>query len=207
MVLLMKKLLSILFFSMLALNVACADDLFKLIESEEDPKSIISSDPNYDFEKALAKEVNDLSMYLGQSKNDKKIPLVGMFYQTLQSNSSKLDELSVNNEDHFKVSGCRSQSCSEKSLLWIDKKNKIVIGVMLHYFIDNKATSKDENYLLIFSKKINSVEDFPDDFKSTLKTWVSSLVQYDYETKKNIPLRPTVINFINSKNKRITISK
>ena len=146
-------------------------------------------------------------MYLGQSKNDKKIPLVGMFYQTLQSNSSKFDELSVNNEGHFKVSGCRSQSCSEKSLLWIDKKNKIVIGVMLHYFLDSKATSKDENYLLIFSKKINSVEDFPDDFKSTLKTWVSSLIQYDYETKKNIPLRPTVINFINSKNKRITISK
>ena len=87
------------------------------------------------------------------------------------------------------------------------KKNKIVVGVMLHYFLDSKATSKDENYLLIFSKKINSVEDFPDDLKSTLKTWVSSLIQYDYETKKNIPLRPAVINFINSTNKRITSSK
>ena len=70
----MKKLLLVLAFSLLALNVAYADDLFKLIEREEDPKSIISSDPNYDFEKALANEVNDLSMYLGQSKKDKKIP-------------------------------------------------------------------------------------------------------------------------------------
>ena len=28
----------------------------------------------YDFEKALAKEVNDLLIYLGQSKNDEKFP-------------------------------------------------------------------------------------------------------------------------------------
>jgi hypothetical protein len=203
----MKKILPIIFFSLLWFIPVIADDLFKLIEREEDPKSIISSDPNYDFEKALAKEVNDLSMYLGYSRNDKKIPLVGMFYETLQSNSSKLDELSFNNEDHFIVSGCRSQSCSEKSLLWIDKKNKIVVGVMLHYFLDSKATSKDENYLLIFSKKINSVEDLPDDFKFALNAWISDLTQYDYETEKDIPLRPTVVNFINKKNKRIAVSE
>jgi hypothetical protein len=203
----MKKILPIIFFSLLWFIPVIADDLFKLIEREEDPKSIISSDPNYDFEKALAKEVNDLSMYLGYSRNDKKIPLVGMFYETLQSNSSKLDELSFNNEDHFIVSGCRSQSCSEKSLLWIDKKNKIVVGVMLHYFLDSKATSKDENYLLIFSKKINSVEDLPDDFKFALNAWISNLTQYDYETEKDIPLRPTVVNFINKKNKRIAVSE
>ena len=203
----MKKILSLIFLTLFFSNTAFSDNLFKLIEREEDPKSIISSDPNYDFEKALAKEVNDLSMYLGYSRNDKKIPLVGMFYETLQSNSSKLDELSFNNEDHFIVSGCRSQSCSEKSLLWIDKKNKIVVGVMLHYFLDSKATSKDENYLLIFSKKINSVEDLPDDFKFALNAWISNLTQYDYETKKDLPLRPTVVNFINSKNKRIAVSE
>ena len=202
----MKKLLSLIFLTLLVSNMAFSDNLFKLIELDGDPKSIISYDPNYDFEKALAKEVNDLSMYLGQSKNDEKIPLVGMFYQTLQSNSSKLNELSANNEDHFIVSGCRRQSCSEKSLLWIDKKNKIVISAMLHYFLDTQASSIDENYLLIFSKKINSIEDLPDDFKSTLKTWISSLTQYDYDTGKDKPLIPTVINFINSKNEIIALA-
>lgn len=203
----MKKILSLIVLTLFFSNTAFSDNLFKLIEREEDPKSIISSDPNYDFEKALAKEVNDLSMYLGQSKNDEKIPLVGMFYQTLQSNSSKLNELSVNNGDHFIVSGCRRQSCSEKSLLWIDKKNKVVISAMLHYFLDTQATSIDENYLLIFSKKINSIEDLPEDFKLTLKTWISSLTQYDYDTGKDKPLIPTVINFINSKNERIAVKE
>ena len=110
-----KKLLSILVFSLLGLNVAYADDLFKLIEREEDPKSIISSDPNYDFEKALAKEVNDLLIYLGQSKNDEKISLVDIFYQSLQTNSSEFHEVWVNNEEYFVVSGCQKQSCHKKS--------------------------------------------------------------------------------------------
>ena len=72
----MKKLLAIMVLGLLWIIPVSADDLFKLIEREEakqTPKSIIKTDPNYDFKKELAKEVNDLSMYLGQTRNDEKI--------------------------------------------------------------------------------------------------------------------------------------
>jgi hypothetical protein len=201
----MKKLLAVIVLGLLWIIPVSADDLFKLIEREEAPKSIITPDPNYDFKKELAKEVNDLSMYLGQTRNDEKIPLVKMFYQTLQSNNVNLKEISKKNKDYFVVSGCRPQSCSEKSLLWIDKTNKIVIGAMVHYFLDSKASSKDETYLLIFSKKIDLVEDLPKQFKDDLKFWISQRTEYDFNDGKIKALKPTIINFINSKNQRSDI--
>ena len=204
----MKKLLAIVVLGLLWIIPVSADDLFKLIEREEakqTPKSIIKTDPNYDFKKELAKEVNDLSMYLGQTRNDEKIPLVKMFYQTLQSNNVNLKEISKKNKDYFVVSGCRPQSCSEKSLLWIDKTNKIVIGSMVHYFLDSKASSKDETYLLIFSKKIDLVEDLPKQFKDDLKFWIYKRTEYDFNDGKIKALKPTIINFINSKNQRSDI--
>ena len=201
----MKKLFAFLVLGLMWIIPVSADDLFKLIEREEAPKSIIKPDPNYDFKKELAKEVNDLSMYLGQTRNDEKIPLVKMFYQTLQSNNVNLKEIQKKNKDYFVVSGCRPQSCSEKSLLWIDKTNKIVIGAMVHYFLDSKASSKDETYLLIFSKKIDLVEDLPKQFKDDLKFWISQRTEYDFNDGKIKALKPTIINFINSKNQRSDI--
>ena len=116
-----------------------------------------------------------------------------MFYSNLQSNAYNTKEVSVNDDDYFIVSGCRRQSCGEKALLWIDKKNKIVVGAMIHYFLDTKESnklkitkdlvekykkrykelmkavkesSKDEKYLLIFSKKFDEYKDLPDEYKS-----------------------------------------
>ena len=203
----MKKVLTIIVIGLLWFVPVSADDLFKLVEREGDPKIIISSNLSYNFEKALAKEVNDLLIYLGQSKNDEKLPLVGIFYQTLQTNSSEFHEVWVNNEEYFVVSGCRKQSCHKKSLLWIDKKKKIVIGAMIHFFLDSKSSYIGKNHLLIFSKKINSAENLPKNFKSILNDWISVHAKYDFKTGKKELLRPEIINFINSKNIRTDISK
>lgn len=178
-----------------------AKDLFEIINQTEKPKRLLKKD----FKKLLSEEINSLSIYLGQSKNNKKIPLVDMFYSNLNGNAYKTKEVSVNDDDYFIVSGCRRQSCGEKALLWIDKKNKIVVGAMIHYFLDTKENSKDENYLLIFSKKFDKYKDLPDVYKSALSSWLSGLTEYDIATKKNIPLITSIKNFINSENNRIEI--
>ena len=152
----------------------------------------------------MSEEINNISIYLGQSKNNEKLPLVDMFYSNLKANAYKTKEVSVNDDNYFIVSGCRRQSMVRK-LLWIDKKNRIVVGAMIHYFLDTKESSKDENYLLIFSKKFDEYKDLPDEYKSALSSWLSGLTEYDFDTKKDIPLKTSIKNFINSENKRIKI--
>ena len=197
----MKKLVIFIFLGLICFLPASAKDLFEIINQTEEAKRLLKGD----FKKLLSEEINNLSIYLGQSKNNEKIPLVDMFYSNLKANAYETKEVSVNDDDYFIVSGCRHQSCSEKALLWIDKKNKIVVGAMIHYFLDTKESSKDENYLLIFSKKFDKYKDLPEVYKSVLSSWLSGLTEYDIETKKNIPLITSIKNFINSENKRIEI--
>ena len=197
----MKKLVIFIFLGLICFLPASAKDLFEIINQTEEAKRLLKGD----FKKLLSEEINNLSIYLGQSKNNEKIPLVDMFYSNLKANAYETKEVSVNDDDYFIVSGCRHQSCSEKALLWIDKKNKIVVGAMIHYFLDTKENSKDENYLLIFSKKFDKYKDLPDGYKSALSSWLSGLTEYDIATKKNIPLITSIKNFINSENKRIEI--
>tara|TARA_X000000368_G_C23018860_1_gene707050 strand:+ start:369 stop:1067 length:699 start_codon:yes stop_codon:yes gene_type:complete len=229
----MKKIIIYIFLGLIWLLPASAKDLFEIINQKEKPKRLL----NKDFKNSLSEEINSLSIYLGQSKNNEKIPLVDMFYSNLQSNAYKTKEVSVNDDDYFLVSGCRRQSCGEKALLWIDKKNKIVVGAMIHYFLDTKESnklkitkdlvekykkrykeqwkeelmkavkesSKDEKYLLIFSKKFDEYKDLPDEYKSALSNWLSGLTEYDIATKKDIPLITSIKNFINSENKRVEI--
>ena len=197
----MKKLVIFIFLGLICFLPASAKDLFEIINQTEEAKRLLKGD----FKKLLSEEINNLSIYLGQSKNNEKIPLVDMFYSNLKANAYETKEVSVNDDDYFIVSGCRHQSCSEKALLWIDKKNKIVVGAMIHYFLDTKESSKDENYLLIFSKKFDKYKDLPEVYKSALSSWLSGLTEYDIATKKNIPLITSIKNFINSENKRIEI--
>lgn len=197
----MKKLILILFFSLISFLPASAKDLFEIINQTEKPKYLLDRE----FKKLLSDEINNLSIYLGQSINNEKIPLVDMFYSNLKANAYNIKEVSVNDDDYFIVSGCRRQSCSEKALLWIDKKNQIVVGAMIHYFLDTKESSKDENYLLVFSKKFEEYNDLPNEYKSALSGWLSGLTEYDIDTKKNVPLITSIKNFINSENKRSKI--
>ena len=197
----MKKLAIFIFVGLICFLPASAKDIFEIINQTEKPKRLLKKD----FKNLLSEEINNISIYLGQSKNNEKLPLVDMFYSNLKANAYKTKEVSVNDDNYFIVSGCRRQSCGEKALLWIDKKNRIVVGAMIHYFLDTKESSKDENYLLIFSKKFDEYKDLPDEYKSALSSWLSGLTEYDFDTKKDIPLKTSIKNFINSENKRIKI--
>ena len=171
-------------------------DLFEYLKSDQPPPLIIG---HTDFDKALNDHLSDLNLYFGMSK-DKK-PINETFYWLLVNGSASHDEISVNNKNYFIVSGCRPQSCPEKGFLWIDKKKKIVLGAMIHYFIDSRDNRNRDGNLLIFSNKFTSYKKVPKKFKEDLNNWISILTSWDFENNNpDKPLRPTVTRFVNLNN-------
>ena len=193
----MKKYLIYILFVLFWSSASYSRDLFEYLKSDQPPPLILG---HIDFDKALNKEVSDLSLYLGMSKNKK--PINETFFWTLRNGSASHDEININDDRYFIISGCRPHSCPEKGFLWIDKKNKIVLGAMIHYFIESKDNRNKDGSLLIFSNKFTSYKEVPKKFKKDLNNWISILTTWDFENNNpNKPLRPTVTRFINSDNK------
>ena len=192
----MKKILTFLFINLIFISPSHSKDLFEYLKSVQPPQLILG---HIDFDKTLNKEISDLSIYLGMGKNKK--PVNETFFWTLRNGSASHDEININDDKYFIISGCRPRSCPEKGFLWIDKKNKIVLGAMIHYFIDSGDNRNEDGNLLIFSNKFNSYKKVPKKFKEDLNNWISILTSWDFENNNpDKPLRPTVTRFINSNN-------
>ena len=161
----MKKLISILVFSLL-LNSNVYADLYKFFELKEDPKIIIDE---IDFDTSLITELNDLEFYLGIGRGNN--PVNKSLYELLRNSAAEFEEIQINNDRYFIVSGCRYQSCPEKGFLWIDKKEKIVIGALIHYFFKTQDNYNKDGNLLVISKKFNSYKDLPQKFNNDLEQW------------------------------------
>ena len=189
-----KKLIITLLFILFWSHGSYSKDLFHYVAKKDPPKLIVG---NTGFNDALNDEINDLSIYLGIGKGEK--PIYSSFNQLL-INSDVDGEIEFNDKNYFIVSGCRPRSCPEKGYLWVDKKNKIVLGAMIHYFLNDKKDT-DNGYLLVISKKFKSFEKLPKKFKKDLDKWLSRLTTWDYVNNNgNKPLKPSVIRFINSEN-------
>ena len=189
----MKKFISILFFSLL-LNSNVYADLYKFFELKEDPKIIIDE---IDFDTSLIKELNDLEFYLGIGRGNN--PVNKSLYELLRNSAAEFEETQINNDRYFIVSGCRYQSCPEKGFLWIDKKEKIVLGAMIHYFFETKEINRDGN-LLIMSKQFKNFDDLPKQFSKDLKKWLSAIKVYDFSIGGTKDLKPAAKRFLNSEN-------
>ena len=190
----MKKLLGIVVLGLLLSGNAYAKNLFEYISSDHPPKLIVGYDG---FNEALNKEINDLNIYLGIREGKK--PIYNSFNQLL-INSDADGEIEFNDENYFIVSGCRPHSCPEKGFLWIDKKEKIILAAMIHYFIDDKKDI-DNGYLLIISKRFKSYGDLPRKFNEDLDAWLSTRSTWDYVKNDIKKLTPSVKRFVNSENK------
>ena len=144
-------------------------ELFDLINKKDTARNILK---HREFEYALSKEINEKWIDFSRKGNDQWSFLNEKFYHLLNSSSKKANEIDINNDDFFIVTGCVDISCDEGALLYVDKKNKVVIGSIVHKFlsIDNLT---EVNSVVMFSKKI-------DLFKSVIsistisKTWVDS---------------------------------
>ena len=187
----MKKLISILVFSLL-LNSNVYADLYKFFELKEDPKIIIDE---IDFDTSLVKELNDLEFYLGIGRGNN--PVNKSLYELLRNSAAEFEETQINNDRYFIVSGCRYQSCPEKGFLWVDKKEKIVIGAMIHYFFETKEINRDGN-LLIMSKQYKNFDDLPKQFSKDLKKCLSSIKVYDFSIGGTKHLKTSANRFLHS---------
>ena len=190
----MKKFISILVFSLL-MNSNVYADLYKFFELKEDPKIIIDE---IDFDTSLITELNDLEFYLGIGRGNN--PVNKSLYELLRNSAAEFEEIQINNDRYFIVSGCRYQSCPEKGFLWIDKKEKIVIGAMIHYFFETKENRNRDGNLLIMSKQFKNIDDLPAKFNKDVEQWLSIIKVYDISSGRIKDLKPTVKRFLNSEN-------
>ena len=207
----MKKIILIIIISIITTGVNANEDVYSFLNNhklnnKEDLQPgyfhhVVTEDD--DFQKLLSKEINNLPIYFGTSKD--KEPFNSMFPELIRNHSAFFKEIEINDEIYFINSGCRFQSCGEKGYLWIDKKNKIVLGANIHYFFNDKKKFNRQGDLLIFSKKFSSYNDLPDQFKGDLQKWVSRVTFYDPfeedKDKQTKPFLPKNIRFLNSQNK------
>lgn len=214
----MKRIILVIIIGLITTSVNANEDVYSFLNNHElnNKKDL---QPGYfhhvviednDFQKLLSKKINDLPIYLGMSK-DKK-PFNSMFPELIRNHSAFFKEIEINDENYFINSGCRFQSCGEKGYLWIDKKNKIVLGANIHYFFNDKDNYNSQGDLLIFSKTFSTFSDLPKKFKDDLSQWLySTIVIYDYlEKDKDKQMKsyvPKKIRFLNSQNEFKELNK
>jgi hypothetical protein len=179
----------------LFLNGLANADLYSFLDSKDEPKVIID-EINFDTE--LIKELNDLKFYLGIGRENN--PINESLYELLRNSAAEFEETQINNKRYFIVSGCRYQSCPEKGFLWIDKKEKIVIGAMVHYFFKTQNNYSKEGDLLVMSKKFQNYNDLPKQFNRDLDKWLSSIKIYNLQNGGTKKLKPRMKRFVNSEN-------
>ena len=135
-------------------------DLFDLINKKDTARNILKG---REFEYALSKEVNDKFIDFKFEGKDRYSFLNEQFYHLLSYSSKKAYEVDINNDDFFIVTGCADLSCNEAGLLYIDKKNKIVIGATNSEVLSN-ITNTDVSAIFVFTKKISEFKELPNDF-------------------------------------------
>lgn len=182
----------------LAFNVSANNPNNKLkeVELKKDFYKWLSAQTKYnntnalywdeDFRVFLKKTVNKIQLYLGVYGKSKKSDLLEIVETAFSGPPDGL--VYSDNKRYLTISACKQSECSVKGLLWIDTKNKISVGVILHYFYEGEKYLREGN-LFIFSKNIKKVKDLPDEFHKSLNQW---------KVKKKIS--HGTVRFLNSEN-------
>ena len=121
------------------------------------------------FLQMIKSNISSEKFYLGMSSNNKKISLFDNFLKVLRGPPNKIKYLE--NDRYIVASACRAHSCPEKGFVWIDTKEKLLIGLILHYFFE-KEENLDDGYFLIFSKNYQTFDKLPEQFFISLKEWI-----------------------------------
>ena len=192
----MKKFLGVIVLGLMFCGNGYASD-FNIFNSNKikhtNPMSFIQSN---DFDNFIDSNVPNLNFYFGNARNKKKLTIKETFIQFLIPGDRM-----QNDDNYYVYEGCRSQSCPEKALVWVDKKKEIMIGLILHYKFDDLGSR--DGYFLIFSKQINNPKKLPIKFIESLKQWNFEQTVYDFSSGKDKTVIPEVIRFINFNDKKV----
>ena len=187
----MKKILSFIL-AFILLNSNANTNEFSIFNTdltrEINPLIFLQSE---EFLAIQKNNIPDLKYYFGNTKNKKKLSITETFNQFL-ANGKRIQ----NDDNYYVYEGCRLYSCTEKALLWVDKKNEIMIGLILHYYFDDLES--DDGYFLIFSKQINNPNKIPEEFMRSLKQWNLEQPIYNFDSgKRDKVVIPEKVRFIN----------
>jgi len=138
--------------------------------------------------------VHDQSFFMGVAYHDKPHKLLDMFEILIYGNNP--ETIYSEDERYFTRSGCKLRDCGNKGLLWIDRKNKVAIGVISHSFWEKLDDSYKNGQIFIFSNYFEDSKDFPDEFIKAYSNWI-----------KNKAIKPSLYRFLNSKNELKQLSQ
>ena len=138
------------------------------------------------FIQLLEYNIPSISLYLGMSKRN-KIPLLDNFQTVLGGPPDTIKYF--NNRRYVVASACRGHSCPEKGLVFIDTEDKMIIGIIRHFFLNDLDSYSEDGDFLIFSKNHKTFNDIPEMFFEVVKEW-----------SKERELSPTKVRFIGTDN-------
>ena len=138
--------------------------------------------------------VHDNLFYMGITPGGEPNKLLHIFEILIYGGNQ--ETVYSEDERYFTRSGCKLRDCGNKGLLWIDRKNKVAIGVISHSFWEKLDDSYKNGQIFIFSNYFEDSKDFPDEFIKAYSNWI-----------KNKAIKPSLYRFLNSKNELKQLSQ
>lgn len=155
----------------------------------------------YDWENIVKKNTPNITLNL--SSQNPKEPKELLSNRVIGNMYVQTEDAVLNNEYYFFKEGCRPHSCPEKGVVWIDKKKKVFIGLVVHKYFEDTQTDKSKSWFdlpknyLFFSSSIKSFEEIPIEFWMHFKKLEKNRMQFGYgnpETVRFIGNDKQVIN-------------
>ena len=135
--------------------------------------------------------VQDKLFYMGITPTGEPNKLLNIFAILIS-----MINTDVYSEDkrYFVREGCKPRDCGNKGFLWVDLKDKVAIGVIIHHFWEKQDFIGDQ--IFIFSNFFEDSKDLPDEFIKIYSNFI-----------KKIEIEPSLYRFLNSKNELNEIPK
>ena len=140
----------------------------------------------YNWKEIAKLNTPNINLFLGGNVEKKsKDPL----FERLISNMDVVsypDGVVLNDQTYFSKHGCRAHSCPEKGVVWINKKKKLFIGLIVHKYFENQEIDESIRWLdlpidyLFFSSSIKSFEEIADQYWKYFSELEMDNLQYVY---------------------------
>ena len=140
----------------------------------------------YNWREIAKLNTPNINLFLGGNIEKKsKDPL----FERLISNMDVVsypDGVVLNDQTYFSKHGCRPHSCPEKGVVWINKKEKLFIGLIVHKYFENQEVDESISWFdlpidyLFFSSSIKSFEEIPDQYWKHFSELEMDNLQYGY---------------------------
>jgi len=144
-----------------------------------------------EFEQLAEYNIPSKSLFLGFGKGERTL------FNNLRVMFGAPSDVKYDDDKRYiYADGCRPHSCREKGLFWIDTEDKVIIGVLRHFYLHDYDGLLGDGDFLIFSKGYETFDEISDVFFKVLKEWI-----------KEKEISPTKVRFIGADNSIKDVTK